>query len=165
MSIRQFMQKLDGERTKWEAMDAPLTDYEYSETEGSPPRRTDLLNRLRAAQAARRFARRAPTLLPNQLTRKQKKNRRSTGRQAGRIERAKELAEGGLKGVAKKRALESTKVTLKLPLNMGTCPSATAPGWVGRPLPVPKYKLPRTVLTMETLRSRYNVARFDWDGM
>lgn len=65
-----------------------------------------------------------PPILPKHLTCKQKVNQKSTIQ--GKTKQAKEVVLGEQKDVAKKRGLEATKVTLKLPLDMGLCAAVTA---------------------------------------
>ena len=155
------MRRLDGERIGWEAIDGPLTDYEYSDLSdagGSPPRRRDLGERLRAARLASK--RPLPPIPPHDRTRKQNKNRRFAERK--KVFQAKTRALGEQKSVAKKRGLEAAMgVTLKLPLDMGSCAGVTGPGWVAKPLP----SLPRTPYTISRLEKKFKIVRFNWDGV
>jgi hypothetical protein len=162
ISIRKFLQRLDMERVEWEAMEAPLTDYAYSDVSEAgrePPRRRDLLARLLAARFA---CQRSPIPTTSKdLTRKQKKNKQSDRRQ--KLVRAKIRPPGAQKGVVKKRAQQAAEVTFRLPMNIGSCTSITANGWTGKS--VNGFKLPRTAYTIGRLEDREGMVRFDWDGM
>ena len=162
VSLRKLMsERLDPESMcTEEAIKVP--DAGFSNSDMSEPKvrgltrcslRKSLLARLQAARLVMR-----PPVLPKPLTRKRKVNQNATIR--GRTKRAKNTVPGEQKDVAKKRGLEATKVTLKLPLDMGLCAAVTAPGWMGKGL----RDAPRTSHTIEVLRERYNMALFDWDG-
>jgi hypothetical protein len=60
-----------------------------------------------------------------------------------------------------KRGFKGTKVVFKLPLDMGPCTGATAPGWVGKPLPA----VPCLASMLEVLEGRHKMVCFDWDGV
>lgn len=145
----------------YDAFDAPLTDYSYSDSESE----VESVEGGDEGPTSRRepAAGNSPRLLPAPFdsgpTRKQKKNQRATSRK--RKCRAELRPEGGPKRVSMKRGFEGTKVVFKLPLDMGPCAGATAPGWVGKPLPA----VPRLASTLEVLEGRHKMARFDWDGV
>ena len=156
--VHKFIQELEERRAVYDTFDAPLTDYSYLDSklevesiEGGDKEPTSCHKPTPGNSPCL-----LPTLFDSGPTRKQKKNQRATS--CKRKFHAELRPEGGPKHILMKRDFKGTKVIFKLPLDMGPCAGATAPGWVGKLLPC-------LASMLEVLEGRHKMACFDWDGV
>jgi hypothetical protein len=152
ISIDEYLQ----ERLIKELFDGALTDYEYSDSEGS------ISVAGHVQPMPQQLAPSIPhTALPTEgvtYTRAQMENRRKA--MMRRAKRAAASSDSGLKQVVKKRRSEGTKDSLEVPYSMYSDAAVTKPGWVGRGIA----RMPKQVQTKGGLVSSSGMVCFPWDG-
>jgi hypothetical protein len=135
----------------FECIQAPLTDYEYSDDDASD-------NQVEGGGVVNPPANEesTPTTLAGRRNGKDRSKRRR------REKRAKEQALSGtqLKQVTRKRIAEASNKQILLDLDAKSDLSVTLPGWIG----VRVKDLPKYLFTLDELKKIPGMAYFEWDG-
>ena len=141
------------ERRAYDAIDAPLTDYSYSDIEDAG---TQCLGKRRRDDPPSTSDVSPP---PSKKTMKQKER----SRQHKIAQRMKVQAEEGtkVKAVAKALRFKAVQNALLFDFNMRTDASITLPAWVGKSV----RGLPRQVFTKDELVGKFGMTVYPWDGM
>jgi hypothetical protein len=161
ISIDEYLR----ERRLKEVFDGPLTDYEYSDSEGSPP----TAGHQQQAPCSSTWPDAAPPAeslpaetSPAEMPRKHKERlRKATSRRNKRAAAAAD-SDSDCKQVVKKRRAEAAKEALQLPFSMHMDVEVTKPAWLGKRFT----DMPKQLYTKEELTQMptYGMVCFPWDG-
>lgn len=170
ISIREYIQERRALCNLKEALEGPLSEYEYSDgdSDGEPTIRAAQAQgdrkRLRDRQASDSdslsyFDKKSKRSARRRRTKRLLDNRSSNG--MGHTNTAELPDLPPLKKVNKKRRAEAATDALELDTDLLNCIQVTRPGWIAKTV----NNLPEVVFGKEELEAVYGMTTFEWDGL